>query len=216
MIPTSNKTLIDQLQWRYATKKFDPAKTIAAADWATLEQSLILSASSFGLQPYKFIIVTDPAIKAQLPAMSWNQTQPRDCSHLVVFAGKLTFTTADVDHFLALTAQIRGGSVESLAGYREMIIGNLVTGPRSQIIAEWAAYQAYLALGGLLTGAAILGIDACPLEGIIPEKYDSLFGLPALQLGTLCACALGYRADDDKYATLPKVRLPASELIIRI
>ncbi len=209
------ESLLQQLNWRYATKKFDATKKISAADWAVLEAALILTASSYGLQPWKFIIVTDPALKAKLRPASWNQSQVEDCSHLVVFAAKQDITEADLDRFIARTAEVRGTTVESLAGYKGFMMGDLVKGPRHAVIHEWAARQTYIAMGNLLTSAALLGIDACPFEGIEPAKYDEILGLKGTGYATVSACPVGYRADDDKYASAPKVRFAAKELIDR-
>ena len=207
------ESLLQQLNWRYATKKFDPAKKISAADWAVLEQALILTASSYGLQPWKFIIVTDPALKAKLRPASWNQSQVEDCSHLVVFTAKQDITEADLDRFVARTAEVRGSTVESLAGYKGFMMGDLVKGARHAVIHEWAARQTYIAMGNLLTSAALLGIDACPFEGIEPAKYDEILGLKGTGYATISACPVGYRADDDKYAAAPKVRFAAKDII---
>ena len=207
------ESLLQQLNWRYATKKFDPAKKISAADWAVLEEALILTASSYGLQPWKFIIVTDPALKAKLRPASWNQSQVEDCSHLVVFTAKQDITEADLDRFVARTAEVRGSTVESLAGYKGFMMGDLVNGARHAVIHEWAARQTYIAMGNLLTSAALLGIDACPFEGIEPAKYDEILGLKGTGYATISACPVGYRADDDKYAAAPKVRFAAKDII---
>ena len=209
------ESLLQQLNWRYATKKFDPAKKISAADWAVIEEALILTASSYGLQPWKFIIVTDPALKAKLRPASWNQSQVEDCSHLVVFTAKQDITEADLDRFVARTAEVRGSTVESLAGYKGFMMGDLVKGARHAVIHEWAARQTYIAMGNLLTSAALLGIDACPFEGIEPAKYDEILGLKGTGYATVSACPVGYRADDDKYASAPKVRFAAKDLIDR-
>lgn len=206
-------SLLQQLNWRYATKKFDATKKISAADWGVLEQALILTASSYGLQPWKFIIVTDPALKAKLRPASWNQSQVEDCSHLVVFAAKQDITEADLDRFITRTAEVRGTSVESLAGYKGFMMGDLVNGARHAVIHEWAARQTYIAMGNLLTSAALLGIDACPFEGIEPAKYDEILGLKGTGYATVSACPVGYRADDDKYASAPKVRFEAKDII---
>lgn len=213
MSTITGESLIQQLDWRYATKKFDPTKEIPAADWAVLEKALVLTASSYGLQPWKFIIVTDPALKAKLRPASWGQAQVEDCSHLVVFAAKKDITEADLDKFLARTAQVRGGTVDSLAGYKGFMMGDLVKGARHAIIHEWAARQTYIAMGNLLTSAALLGIDACPFEGLEPAKYDEILGLKDSGYATVAACPLGYRAADDKYAILPKVRFEAKDVI---
>lgn len=208
--------LLQQLRWRYATKKFDSTKTIPAADWDALEETLVLTPSSYGLQPWKFIVVTDPAIKQKLVPVSWGQQQLADCSHVVVFTIKKNLSAADVDRYLERIAQVRGGTAQSLATYRKMMVSDVIEGPRSAIVNEWATRQVYIALGNFMTSAALLGIDTCPLEGIEPAKYDEILGLPARGLATMVACAAGYRATDDKYATLTKVRYPRESVIERI
>jgi nitroreductase len=214
--PVSNETLLAQLQWRYATKAFDPARKIPEADWAALEQALVLTPTSYGLQPNRYVVVTDPETKEKLVTYSWNQRQPANCSHYVVFAARAANTEEDVDHFLARIVKVRGGSVDALAGYRKILIGDVVHGERGRIALEWATRQAYIALGNFMTAAALLGIDTCPMEGIEPAKYDEMFGLPAQGFRTVVACAAGYRSANDKYASVAKVRLPASELIVHV
>ncbi len=214
--PVSTETLLVQLNWRYATKAFDPAKRIADADWAALEQTLILTPSSYGAQPYKFVVITDPATRERLVPLSWNQRQPADCSHYVVFAAREKNSEADVDRYMARIAEVRGLPLESQSGFKKMLLADIVNGPRGQQSLEWATRQTYIALGNFMTAAALLGIDTCPMEGINPAGYDEVLGLPALGFRTVVACAAGYRADGDKYATLPKVRFPESELIVRI
>ena len=209
----STNALLARLHWRYATKKFDPAKKIHPSIWSALEQALVLSPSSYGLQPYRFVIVNDPAIRQRLRAVSWDQPQVTDASHLVVFARKLALTEADVERFVALIAATRSTARSSLQGYYDMMVGDLVKGPRSAWIQEWTARQTYLALGNLLTSAALLGVDACPMEGLDVARYDDILGLTANGFGTTNVCALGYRAADDKYADLKKVRFPNDELI---
>ena len=137
----SNDALLAQLNWRYATKKFDPAKKISAADWAALEQALILTPTSYGLQPYKFLVLTDPAIRAQLVPASWGQTQPVDCSHYIVFAARAQNTEADVDHYIARMAEVRGTPPELLAGFKKILVGDVVDGPSGKVALEWAARQ---------------------------------------------------------------------------
>jgi nitroreductase len=210
---TTPTSLLDALQWRYATKKFDATKKISAVDWTALEQALILTPSSYGLQPWKFVVVTDPALKAKLRPASWNQSQIEDASHLVVFLAKEDITEADVDGFIARVAEVRGVTPESLAGYKGFMMGDLVNGARHAVIGEWAARQAYIALGNFMTSAAVLGIDTCPIEGLEPAKYDEILGLKGTGYRTLAACPAGYRSADDKYASVPKVRFEAADLI---
>lgn len=213
MTALSPAALLETLKWRYATKQFDPAKKIDSATWAALEEALVLTPSSFGLQPWKFLVIQDPALKAKLRPVSWNQSQVEDCSHHVVFLVREKLGLEDIEHFVDRIAEVRGVDRESLAGYRGFMVGDLVEGPRSAQIFEWAARQVYIALGNFMTSAALLGVDTCPLEGLVPEQYDEILGLKGTGYRTLCACPAGYRAEGDKYASLPKVRYPLTEVI---
>ena len=206
-------TLTQQLEWRYATKVFDATKRIDPITWAALEEALILSPSSFGLQPWKFLVITDPALKTKLRAVSWNQGQIEDCSHLVVFLARKDLGLPEIEHFLDRIAEVRGVTRESLEGYRGFMAGYLVEGPGAKRVNEWAARQVYIALGTFMTAAALLGVDACPMEGLDPVKYDEILGLEGSKWATVLACPAGYRAADDKYAELPKVRFSPEELI---
>ena len=203
------------LHWRYATKKFDPAKEIDPADWAKLEAALVLSASSWGFQPYKFVVVTDPALRAQLKAAAFAQPQVSDCSHLVVFAARTDVSEADIEHYVERVSEVRGVSLEHLEGFKKMLVGDLVNGPRHAIIKEWSARQAYIALGNLLTVAALTGVDACPMEGFAPDQFNEILGLGKLGYTAVVIATLGYRAADDGAANVPKVRFPAEELVVR-
>ena len=214
MQPVSNETILRQLQWRHATKKFDAAKPISSEDWTTLEQALILTPSSYGLQPWKFVVITDPATKAKLLPLSWGQRQIVDASHVVVFAIRQNLSEADIDKYLARIVEVRGGTVEALAGFRRMMVGGLLGGAMN--LSHWASLQAYIALGQFMTTAAMVGIDTCPMEGIEPAKYDEVLGLNELGYATVVACVAGYRASDDKYATTPKVRFKAEDVVLRI
>lgn len=205
--------LLDALNWRYATKVFDPGKKIPADVWQTLERVLVLSPSSYGLQPYRFLVIHDPAKRAALLPHSWNQKQVVDASHFVVFTARTRMTEADVDKLIARTTGVRKIPAASLSFYRDMMLGDLVKGPRSRIAHEWAARQAYIALGNLMTCAAVLGVDACPMEGFVPSEYDRLLGLENSGYASVVCCALGYRAGDDKYASLPKVRFEIKDLV---
>lgn len=207
------KQMHEVLSWRYATKKFDPSKRIPSDIWKALEASLIQAPSSYGLQPYKFIVITDPKIRDQIKPVTWNQAQVTDCSHYVVLAIRKDMDEAWVDKFVARTAEIRGTTVESLAGYKGYIMGDLVHGARAAVVNDWAARQAYIAFGTLMLTAAALGVDACPIEGMVPPMVDEILGLGDQGLASIAACALGYRAADDKYATLPKVRFPVETLV---
>ena len=213
MTPVPESQLLAALHWRYAVKQFDPAKKIAPATWAAIEDSLVLSASSFGLQPYRFYVIANPAVRAQLLPHSWGQTQVVDASHYVVFAGRTALTAQEIDAFIQLTAATRGQSVESLQGLHGMMKGSILNAPFQQRAAAWAAAQAYIALGNLLTSVAVLGVDACPMEGFVKEEYDQILGLTAQGLSSVVCCAVGYRAGTDKYAALKKVRPAKADLV---
>lgn len=213
MTPISTKTLLEALNWRFATKKFDTSKKIPADVWAALEQSLVLSPSSFGLQPWKFLVVQNPELRAKLVGVSWGQTQPADCSHLVVLLGKKNLGVADVERYFQRTVELRGGKLEDHQGYRDIILGSLEGARAKGYLDVWQSRQVYIALGEFMTAAALLGVDTCPMEGLDPAKYDEILGVDTKEWTTLCACPAGYRASDDKYATLPKVRYPANEVV---
>jgi nitroreductase len=210
-----SESIVRQLNWRYATKRFDPEQTIPAADWKTLEQALVLSPSSFGLQPWKFIVITDRDIRAKLQPVSWNQSQITEASHLVVFAARKNLGTADIDRYVARIAEVRKVTVQSLAAYRGMMENSVVSRP-PEAIHQWAARQAYIALGNFLTTAAMLGIDTCPIEGFEPAKYDEILGLGKLGYTAVVVAAAGYRAKNDQYAQYPKVRFAPEDVILSI
>lgn len=206
-------TLENALNWRYATKRFDPTKTIPAETWHALEESLRLAPSSFGLQPWHFIVITNPELRKELQAHSWNQPQIVEASHLVVIASLKTVEEETIDAFINAIATTRNQTPADLAGYRQMIAGFVAHLKETNAVEAWTSRQAYLPLGFLLSSAAVLGIDACPLEGIDPAQYNKLLGLENTPYATRVACALGYRASTDGYASAPKVRLSRDTVI---
>ncbi len=209
-----NEKILEQLNWRYAVKKFDAIRKVSDEDWNMLEQSLILAPSSFGLQPYKFVVVTDDKLKAELMPAAYGQTQIADCSHLVVVAYKKVLTDADIEHFVERNMEVRNQPHEQLADYENTMKGSAKKAVSDNTIETWNSRQAYLALGFLLETAAILGIDACPMEGFNPAEFNRILGLEDYSAVTLCA--VGYRdAENDWLANLPKVRFPKEELIDR-
>lgn len=212
MIQKTEQLLAD-LNWRYATKVFDAAAKIPAHVWAALEKALVLTPTSYGLQPYKFLVVQDVALRNALLPQSWGQKQVVDCSHYVVFLARTEMKEADVTRFIERQAAVRNIPVEKLTNYRDMILSDVVNGPRGKTAHEWAARQSYIALGNIMTCAAVLGVDACPMEGIAPAEYDKILKLEGTGYKTVVACALGYRAASDKYAALPKVRFEAKDVV---
>ncbi|MEB3265943.1 MAG: NAD(P)H-dependent oxidoreductase [Cyanobacteriota bacterium] len=211
--PLAPGALESALNWRYAVKTFDASRQIEPTTWAALENSLVMSPSSYGLQPWKFLVITDAALRANLRPHSWNQSQITDASHLVVFLAKREITPSDLDQLIHATSAVRGMAAEQLGFYREMMKRDLVDGPRSQQIERWASNQVYIALGTFMTAAALLGVDTCPIEGFSPPDYDRILGLQSDPYRSCVVCVAGYRDAADKYADLAKVRYSPSELI---
>ena len=213
MSQTNPQQLLEALSWRYATKVFDATKKIPADVWAALEQALVLTPTSYGLQPYQFLIVQDAAKRAALLPHSWGQKQVVDCSHFVVFTARTEMAEADVDKLIQRTVDLRKLPANALEAYRGMMLGDVVNGPRGKAAHEWAARQSYIALGNIMTCAAVLGVDACPMEGLNPVEYDNILGLNGSGYKTVVACAFGYRVASDKYASLAKVRFAPADLL---
>lgn len=211
-----NETILEKLRWRYATKKFDPERKIPDSDWEALEDALVLTPSSYGLQPWKFYVIQDQELQDSLVASSYNQRQVADCSHLLVITVKTTITEEDVDHYVETASSAQGIEAESLDYYRNLIIGDIVRGPRSGDIPGWAKLQSYIALGNFMTCAAMIGVDTCPMEGFLPHAFDEALGLEEHGLTTAVLCPAGYRSGEDKYSKSDKVRYGKEELIERI
>ena len=205
--------LLQALNWRYATKVFDATKKIPDDVWQALKQALVLTPSSYGLQPYKFLVVESPAKRAELLPHAWNQKQVVDASHFIVLTAQTKVTEADVDKLIQHTSHRRQIPAGALDSYRGMMVGDLIKGPRGKIAHEWATRQTYIALGNLMTCAAVLGVDACPMEGFSPAEFDRLLGLENSGYASVVCCALGYRSANDKYAALAKVRYETSDLV---
>jgi nitroreductase len=216
MKPVSSDTLTRQLNWRYATKKFDPTKEISEADWLALEHTLVLTPSSFGLQPWKFIVITNQEVKEKLVPLSWGQRQVADASHTVVLAIRQKLDEQEIVRHVNRTAEVRGVEHSALEKYKKSMVNVLLHPAQHATIDEWATRQVYIALGSFMTAAAVIGVDTCPMEGIQPKKYDEVLGLTGTGYATVLACPAGYRAPDDKYAVTPKVRFKHEDVVIRI
>jgi nitroreductase len=207
------QTTLQQLNWRYATKAFDPTKQIPAETWHVLEQSMVLSPSSFGLQPWKFFVVRKPELRQQLVEHSWGQKQVSEASHLVVFAIKHNLDAAYVDRYVARMAEIQQVPVDTLQGYGNLVKGTIDRLATPEAVDTWSTRQVYIALGQFMTTAAMLEVDTCPIEGFAPPKYDEILGLTAKGYASVVVCAAGYRSADDKYAAKPKVRFATPEVV---
>lgn len=204
--------LLASLNWRYATKQFDASRKIPAETWDVIEDSLVLTPSSFGLQPWKFLVVENPAVRAKLLPDSWNQPQVTEASHFVVLTARTDLTMTDIDAWISRMAEVQDKGAEAVAPLKGMIVG-FAERMSEEDRREWNVRQVYIALGQLMATAAMLGIDACPLEGISSAGYDRVLGLEGSGYATAVACALGYRAEDDKYASTPKARFERAKVI---
>ncbi|AHB41611.1 nitroreductase [candidate division SR1 bacterium RAAC1_SR1_1] len=213
--------IIEALNRRYATKKFDTNKKINQEDFTTLLESLRLAPSSFGLQPWKFIHVKTPEIRTELQNNSRGQAQVTEASDLIVIAVKTTMDENDVEEYTQSIQKIRAvnvseiseADIKKLLDYKNMMIGTITSRTPEQI-KSWNQKQAYIAMGFLLETCAILGIDACPMEGFDPNKYDEILGLDKLGLTATVVIPVGYRSSEDKYADLTKVRFDKEEVVI--
>lgn len=208
--------LLDSLHWRYAAKQYDTSRQISPQDWETLEEALVLTPSGYGLQPWKFVVIDDRDVRAKLLLASYGQPQVVDASHLVVFAAKYNLSEGDVDAHVRQVAERTGAPLNSLSGFRTMMVRAIVEGLTDTERRAWAVNQTYIALGNLLTSAALLGIDASPMEGFERNRYDDILGLKEQGLTATVIAALGYRAATDKYATAPKVRFSKDQVVVHV
>lgn len=203
----------EHLHWRYATKKFDSTKVIPQTVLESLLESLRLAPSSFGLQPWKFLVIRDLELRKKIQNIAWNQPQVMECSHLIALCTLTDMDESYVKNFIKQTAQTRNVLADSLAGYEQMMLGflkNLTPGAKT----EWMGRQIYLALGMLLAECAFRRIDACPMEGFDSKKFDAILGLEKQGLHSVVLCPVGYRAENDKNAVLKKVRLSPNEVFV--
>lgn len=210
----SNESILDALHWRYATKHFDSTKKVSEEDVQTLCEAMRLSPSSFGFQPWKFVVVTDPDLRKKLREAAYGQAQVTDASHLIVMCAKNTLTEEDIRKFVRYTETVRGLVPHSLEGAEQMMLGSLKRMTPGDIV-HWNKRQLYLPLGSILTLAALKGIDACPMEGFDSAAVTSLLNLTNEGFTAVAFCALGYRSPEDKYADAKKSRFPADTVIVR-
>ena len=203
--------LLESLNWRYATKKFDPNRTISESDLVKIKEAISLSASSYGLQAYKILIVTNPEIRQKLQPKSWGQTQVVDASHLIVFCNYTTVNEKVIDDYLKLKADTQELNLDNLKGYGDFMKSKVTELP-SEVLKAWTAKQTYIGLGNLLAACAELKIDACPMEGFEPEAYNEILGLSEKGLSSAVIATIGYRSEEDLTQHDTKVRKPLNEL----
>lgn len=201
------------LSWRYAVKKFDTHKKLSETQLKSLTEALCLTPTSMGLQLMKFIVISNPELKKQLLPFTYNQEQVIDCSHVIVFCRIDEVKEEHINSFVNQTASVRGLDVNSpqMKGFETMLSSTLRMNATQQI--KWMENQVYLALGNLLTACAVEEIDACPMEGFIPDKVNELLQLKEKGLNCVVLCPVGFRSEDDKYSAYPKVRRPTTDLV---
>lgn len=206
---------INALKWRYATKKFDSDKSLSPEKMNIIKEAFNLTATSYGLQTISLVVVSDKDKREQLVEHSYHQRQVADASHLLVICIQDDILDADVEGLFNTISQLRQTPASILEPYREdlkVMMQNMTKTERQ----EWSIKQAYIALGNLMTVCAFEHIDACPMEGFIPSKYDELLHLKDYNLRSVLLLPIGYRAEDDKFATFQKVRKQVDESVITI
>jgi len=211
----ASQSIIRQLHWRAAVKKFDPTQKIAPHHLTTLEHAMVLAPSSFGLQPWKFVVVSDPAVREKLKAASHGQPKVTDASHFIVLAARKGLGATDVQRYIDNIAKVRKAPPAALEPFKQMMLGYAASTPPADLDA-WCKRQVYIALGVLISTAALLGIDAGPMEGFEADKVDEILGLTAQGFTAAVCCAVGYRAADDEYSAMPKVRFPVDEVVTHV
>lgn len=207
--------IVEKLQWRYATKKFDKDKKLPSVKIELLKNAFNLTATSYGLQPIKLLIIADQEIKDSLIQYTWGKKQVSEASHVLVFCIENLINKSYIKKYYDRVRSIRNTPDEILKKYEDFLIEDF---NRKSIeeIHDWATKQAYLAMGNLLTVCAMAEIDACPMEGFIPIEYDKVLGLDERGLKSVLVMPVGYRAEDDIFAGMKKVRKDIDESVIII
>ncbi len=208
-------SIIKNLEWRYATKKFDATKLLSDSQINTLKKAFNLTATSYGLQPIKMVVVHNKEIQKELVKHSWNQQQIEQASHVLVLCIQKHMSSDDVENYFSLVKKIRNTPDEILDQFKNYLKNDFET-KSEETIHSWMKNQAYIALGNLMTVAASENIDSCPMEGFIPEKYDALLNLGKHNLKSVLVLPVGFRAEDDFMKDLKKVRKNTDEVIIEI
>ena len=206
---------LENQNWRYATKKFDATKIVSAEDLNTLKEAIRMSSSSYGLQPYKVIIVENPELRAQIQPAAWGQSQIVDASHLIIFANETNVGDDAINNLLNTMSVTRETPLEALAGYGDFMKSKIST-LEPAVKNVWTSKQTYLALGNLLNAAAELKIDVTPMEGFVPEQVNNILGLDKLNLNASLIATVGYRHEEDTTQHYKKVRKSQEDLFITL
>lgn len=207
--------VIDAMKWRYATNSFDTSKKLTNEQLSELLDAMILTPSSLGLQPWKFVVVKNKDIRMKLQEAGYGQNKISESSDFIVFAVEKNIDDALVETYIKSVSEVRGVPVENLKGYEDMIKGSIAQKTPEQRV-EWAARQVYIALGVLVTAGAVRGIDVAPMEGFDSKKFDEILGLDKMGLESKVAAAIGFRTPNDPSAQYKKVRFPKDKVVIEI
>jgi nitroreductase/dihydropteridine reductase len=213
---TQSTTLIDRLNWRYATKKMNPAKKVPQDKLERILEAARLAPTSSGLQPFEIVVVTNAEVRERIKPIAWNQGQITDCSHLLVFAAWDNYTSERINHMFDLTNEVRGFKNEGWENYRNMLLGSYPQ-RSAEINFQHAARQAYIGLSAALIAAAFEEVDGTPMEGFDPKALDEILGLPARGLRSVAILPLGYRQEEgDWLVNLKKVRRPREQFVTEV
>jgi nitroreductase len=207
--------LIENLKWRYATKKFDASKKVSQQHIELIKEAVQLTASSYGLQPYKVLEINNPELRSTLKPLSWNQTQITDASHLFLFCNTIAVTDKDVDDLMQLKSEINKTSIEKFSGYGEFVKGKLKEKSTIEMF-HWTAKQTYIALSNALNACAELEIDCTPMEGFETDAINEKLGLKEKGLNACVLLAVGYRHSEDIAQNLIKARKTIDEIFEEI
>ncbi len=203
--------IVDGLKWRYAVKKFDPTKKLTTEQINYVKEAINFIPSSYGLQPYKVLEITDPQIRTKLKEAAYGQTQLTDAAHVFVFASFTDYNPAKVEEFVNLTAQINPMPKENSDGFKNYL-NSMIAGMRNEQLAIWTAKQVYMALGSMIAAASEIEIDSAAMEGFDKAKFDEILGLKEKGLASAVIGAIGYRSPEDQNQFLKKVRKPMDQL----
>lgn len=207
--------ILNDLGWRYATKKFDTEKKLTSDQENTIKEALRMTPSSFGLQPWKFIFVKNPELREELREHAWGQSQVTDASHLLILCRENDIDQNLVNEFFEDMKQTTGAWEEDIKGYKDMVTGFVwnLDSDRAKI---WAEKQVYIALGNIMTVLAEMKIDSCPIEWFDPVKFDEILKLKEKWISSTVILPIGFRASDDKYAENKKIRFEQDKLFIEM
>ena len=203
--------ILNALNWRYATKEYDKTKKISDHDFDEILEAMRLSPSSFGIQPWRFIVVKTPELRQELQKVAYGQSPITDASHIIVLAAKNNLTLHNVDEYIHSIAETRGIPLDSLDGFKQYIVGSM-QGKSQEQLKIWNQKQVYIALGIGLETAALKGIDATPMEGFDPAGVDKVLGLEKEGYASTVLLALGYRSVNDKAAHYKKARFAKKQI----